>query len=359
MGVGSDPLLYVGTYTNGASGGIYRFRLQMETGAVEPLGVTVAEQPSFLALHPTQPWLYAVSETTSYAGAPGGSVCAYAIEPGSGSLRLLGCESSGGAAPCHLHLDRTGQYLLVANYGGGSVAVLPLRPDGGLGALIDLIQHAGAGLDPVRQAGPHVHAVLPDPTNRYLLVADLGLDQVNTYPFNVGTGRLGRNGMQVLLVPTKAGPRHMAWHPSGRFAYLVGEMDSTVMALSYADGALTQLQRHSTLPAGADGANHPAEIAVHPSGRFLYVSNRGHDSIAVYRVDEESGQLGYVSHHKSLGAWPRHFGIDPTGRYLLVANQKSSSLVSFAIDAGSGELAATGAVSVVPDPTCVLFVGGG
>lgn len=350
--------IYVGTYTQPPSEGIYYGWFEPATGKTRLIGLAArTENPSFLAVHPNQRFLYAANETSTGPGEPAGSITAFAIDAVSGHLKLLNQVSSKGAAPCHIAIDKSGHWLFAANYDAGSVAAFPVREDGSLGEASALIQHRGSSVNQERQSGPHAHAATPSPDNRFLLVADLGLDDVFSYQFDPAAGRLAANNPAFAKVAPGSGPRHIAFRPDGRFAYVINEMLSTVTAFRYdaARGSLQDLQTLSTLPAGYSGSNSAAEIAVHPNGRFLYGSNRGHDSIASFRIDPADGKLAAAGHVSTLGHTPRNFAIDPTGHYLMAANQDSNSVVVFRIDPRTGGLTLTGKTLDVPFPVCITF----
>ena len=351
--------VYIGTYTSDKSKGIYSCRLDLATGKLSrPTVAGETVNPSFLALHPNGRFLYAVGEMDAFSGQKTGAVSAFSIKRATGKLTLLNQASSGGAGPCHLVVDHTGRNVLVANYTGGCVAVLPIDEDGSLRQASTVIQHRGTGADPQRQKGPHAHSVNLDDTNSFAFVADLGLDKVFVYRFDPAKGTLTPNTPPAAATHPTAGPRHFAFHPSGRFAYVINELDSTVTAFAYnaRGGVLTQVQALSALPKGFDGRSYTAEVQVHPSGRFLYGSNRGHDSMAVFAIDPAAGTLKLIEHQSTLGKWPRHFGIDPTGSFLLAANQESDDIVVFRIHAGTGRLTPTGQTVTVPKPCCVKFL---
>jgi 6-phosphogluconolactonase len=358
-GARSEALLvYIGTYTRGESRGIYQCRLDRDTGRLHSLDLAAeTANPSFLALHPSGRFLYAVGEIGNFAGERTGAVAAFRVEPKTGRLTPLGQQASRGAGPCHLVVDRTGRCVLVANYGGGSVSCLPIRDDGRLGEATSFVEHEGSSVNPRRQRGPHAHVVELDAANRFAFVADLGLDKILIYRFDADRGQLTPNDPPWARVTPGAGPRHLAFHPGGRFAYVINELDSTVTAFGYdADrGALDTLETVSTLPEGFEGQNTTAEIVVHPSGRFLYGSNRGHDSIAIFGIDARTGSLRPVGHEPTQGETPRNFGVDPTGTYLVAANQGTHNLVVFRIDATDGTLRPTGHSLEVPSPVCVLM----
>ena len=356
----SDELrVYVGTYTRGTGKGIYLFHLDLATGRLQSAGLAAeVANPSFLAVHPGRQFLYAVGEMGNVAGGKAGAVSAFSIDPKTGKLALLNQQVSRGAGPCHLVVDRTGKYVLVANYGGGSVACLPIRADGRLGEATAFVQHQGSSVNPRRQQGPHAHSVNLDAANRFAFVADLGLDKILVYRFDAEGGKLAPHKPPFTGLPPGAGPRHFAFHPNGRYAYVINELNSTVTAFNFrADrGALEPLQTVSTLPGEFRGRNTTAEVQVHPSGKFLYGSNRGHDSIAIFAVDVRTGKLRLVGHQSTGGKTPRNFGLDPTGAYLLAANQTTDNIVVFRIDAKTGKLQATGRSVTVPAPVCVKFI---
>jgi 6-phosphogluconolactonase len=353
--------VYVGTYTQkGTSKGIYLFDFDPASGKLTSRALAAkAKNPSFLAIAPDRRHLYAVSEVENLDGKRSGGVSAFAIDPGSGDLSLLNQQPSGGAGPCHLVVDRAGKHVLVANYGGGSVSVLPIEPDGRLGKATAFVQHKGSGPNRERQEGPHAHSINLDAANHFAVVADLGLDKVFVYRFNPEKGTLAPNDPPSVSLTPGAGPRHFAFHPNGTHAYVINEIDSTVTPFAYdgGRGTLEPIQTVSTLPQGFKGNNSTtAEVQVHPSGRFLYGSNRGHNSISVFAIDAKTGRLRWVGNQAEGIKTPRNFGIDPTGKYLLVANQDSDSIVVFRIDGQTGELHPTGVTVEVPMPVCVKFL---
>jgi len=352
-------LVFVGTYTGKGSEGLYACRFNPATGEPAALGLAAeADNPSFLEADPKGRFLYAVNELRTFRGEPAGAVSVFAVDPLSGTLRLLQQVSSLGADPAHLSLDRSARFLLVANYTGGNYAVFPVGRDGRLGPRSALVQDAGSSVDPRRQAGPHAHFIQTTTDNRFALVADLGLDQVLVHRFDAKTGSLTPGDPRFVKLAPGAGPRHAAFAPSGRFAYVVNELSSTVTVFAYQpdSGTLSTRQTVSTLPKGFAGENTTAEIAIDAKGQFLYVSNRGHDSIAVFTVDPQAGTLTLVEVVPTGGRTPRHFAIDPTGRWLLAANQNSNDIVVFRIDPGRGRLTPTSRSLKVVSPVCVRFV---
>jgi len=353
-------LVYLGTYTGEKSKGVYVSRLDLATGALSrPELAAETASPSFLAVHPSQNFLYAINEIGEFQGKASGSVSAFAIDRSTGRLTALNQQPSVGRGPAHLVVDKAGRNVLVANYGGGSVAAVPIGPDGTLKPPSAFIQHSGSSVDPQRQQGPHAHSINLDPANRFAYAADLGLDKVLVYRFDADKGSLVANDPPFAAVVAGAGPRHFAIHPNG-FAYVINEMNMTVTAFRRDSerGSLTKLQTISTLPPGQGVASgfSTADVQVHPSGRFLYGSNRGHDSIVVFAIDQNSGRLTYIENRPTQGSTPRGFGIDPSGSYLLAANQRSDSVVVFRIDKQTGRLTPTGHTIEVGAPVCVKFV---
>ncbi|MEO7297727.1 MAG: lactonase family protein [Verrucomicrobiota bacterium] len=352
-----ETLVYFGTYTRGPSQGIYVSRFDLKTGKFSaPEVAAETKNPSFLAIHPNGQFLYSIAEN---AGDSNGMVSAFAIEKG-GALKLLNQESVGGKGPAHLVVDKKGKALLVANYGGGSVAALPVLDNGKLGALTAFIQHAGSSVNPQRQKEPHAHSINVDAANRFAFVADLGLDKIMVYKFDAAKATLVANEPAFATVPAGGGPRHLAFHPNEKFAYVINEMTCTVTAFSYYAnlGELKELQTISALPNGAqpEAGMSGAEIQVHPSGKFVYASIRGHDTIAIFAVEKKTGKLTHIGNEPTQGKVPRNFAIDPTGKFLLAANQNSDSVVIFQIDEQTGSLKATGQILQIPSPVCVKFV---
>src|SRR6266567_2672934 len=354
-------LFYVGTYTeeSSKSKGIYAYRFDASTAQITPLGL-VAEttNPSFIALHPNGRFLYAVNELPNYKGPNSGGVSAFSIDHTTGKLTFLNEVPSRGADPCYIIVDKTGKYVLVANYTGGSIAVFPILADGKLGEASAFVQHTGKGTNPTRQEGPHAHSIDLSPDNRFAMVDDLGLDELLVYKFDAAKGSLTANDPPFAKLDAGTGPRHFALRPDGKFAYVVTEMGHTVTVFSIdaADGRLQSLQTVTTLPKDFQGRNDDAEIQVHPSGKFLYASNRGDDSIAIYAIDESKGTLTQIGIVPTGGKEPRSFEIDPTGTLLFAENQKSDNIVVFKIDAKTGSLTPTGKVLEEASPVCVKFV---
>jgi 6-phosphogluconolactonase len=350
--------VYVGTYTDGDSEGIYRCELNVVTGALsEPRLVGKFENPNFLAIGPDRRHLYAVGNAAEFTDSQRGAVAAFEIDPATGDLALLNAQSSRGANPCHVIVDKAGKFALVANYSGGSVATLAIA-DGKLLPAETAIQHLGASVNKERQTGPHAHSINLDPAGRFAFVADLGIDKVLIYRYDATTGELTPNDPPSVKLPPGSGPRHFAFHPNGRWAYVINELTSTVSAMAYdaQRGALEVLQTISTLPEDFQGENTTAEVAVHPHGKFLYGSNRGHDSIAMFAIDESTGKLTSLGQHPAGVKTPRHFVVDPTGAWLLAAGQDSNDIAVHRIDPATGKIEATDISVGVPSPVCLKFV---
>jgi len=355
---GAGRLVFIGTYTGPTSEGIYAFRFDERSGAMAPLGLAVATpNPSFLAISPDRRFLFAVNETSSFDQEKSGSVRSFSIDAATGKLTELSVQSSRGADPCHLAVDRTGRFLAVANYTGGNFALFPIGADGRLGPASAVLTNEGSGPNRARQDRPHAHAVVFDPGNRFLLGADLGIDRVLVYRFDAARGTIAPNTPPSATVTAGAGPRHLAFHPNGRQLFSINELTSTVTEFLWdtRTGTLTARPEISTLPPGGQAGNSTAELVVHPNGRVVYASNRGHDSIAVFTTDVRRG-LSLVEIEATRGQTPRNFALDVTGRWLIAANQRSGTLAVFAIDAKTGALTPSGPLAPVGSPVCILFV---
>lgn len=366
----AERLVWFGTSGGGKTGsqGIYVSRFDETTGKFAPPVLAVAaRRPSFLALHPALPVLYAVSDVADADGKPRGSVQAFAIDAATGTLTAKNHQPTGGGGPCHVSVDAGGRVALAANYSGGSVICLGLEADGSLKPVVGdnpggLLRHAydrkpEEGFNPGRQEKPHGHSIDPTPDGRFAIVCDLGLDKVFVHALDPRRATLAPHG--AATTKAGAGPRHFALHPDGRFGYCVNELDLTVSAFAFdpQGGALTEIQTLPTLPADVTDRNGftAAEIAVHPTGRFLYASTRGHQSIAMYAVDAASGKLTFLGVEPMRGKTPRHFALDPTGRFLLAGGQDSNTVTVFTIDPATGRLAFSGTSIDVPSPTCITF----
>jgi 6-phosphogluconolactonase len=354
----TEYIVYTGTYTDGAGKGIYGFRFQPSTGTLTSTGLMAESvHPSFLVIHPNRQFLFAANEVSSFNG-KNGTISSFKIAPDTGCLTFMNRVSSEGTHPCHITVDKTGKWLLAANYSSGSLAVFPVNEDGTLGSASDTVQHEGSGANRMRQEGPHAHAVILSPDNRFLLAPDLGIDKVMIYRFNAVNGTLEPNDPPFFRVHPGSGPRHLSFHPNGRLAYLINELDSSLTALAFDPdtGILREINTVSTLPGSYTGFNTTAEVQVHPNGKFVYGSNRGDDSIAVFRSDDSRGTMKAVGFVPTAGKTPRYFAIDPTGRFLFAANQDSGNIVLFRIDAESGRLSKTGTVLDTPKPVCIVFL---
>lgn len=350
--------VYVGTYTSGKSEGIYLYRLNLSSGELKHAGtIKGVKDPSFLALSPSRRFLYAVNEVEEFGGQKSGAVSAFAVDQRTGELRFLNQQPSLGGAPCYVDIDSRGRFVLVANYVGGNVAVLPVKRNGSLGPAVDMKQAQGSGPNRERQKGPHAHCILLDRANRFAYSCDLGTDKIMNFRFDTRSGKLFPNEQPWVQVKPGSGPRHLAFHTSGKYVFALNELNSTVTAFKrdQRNGSLKDLQTLTTLPADFSGANSGADIHVSPDGQFLYCSNRGHDSIALFEIDPLGGGLTAVGHESTRGMTPRNFAIDPTGKFLLAANQKSDNIVVFRRDRKTGRLVATDHVVEVPAPVCLKF----
>jgi 6-phosphogluconolactonase len=357
---GDEIFVYVGTYTQtlpyipqSKGEGLYVYRLDPATGALSYASQTEIINPSYLTIDPQKRHLYAISEVLDWEE---GLVTAYSIKPETGELTYLNERSTRGCLSCYVVIDTTNRFALVANYMGGSVAMFPIEADGSLGELTDLAQHQGTGSDPARQTGPHAHCIVIDPANKFAYAADLGLDKMIGYKLDWNQGKYVPND-EVALQPG-AGPRHFVFSRDSKYAYVIQELNSTITAFAYnADkGKLTPLQTVSTLPEGFEGHSHCADIHISPSGKFLYGSNRGHDSIVIFAIDQNTGKLAYVGHQPTQGKTPRNFAIDPTGTFLLAANQDTDTIVTFRLNHDTGHLEPTGQIAQVPTPICIKMV---
>lgn len=351
-----EMTLFIGTYTSSTSEGIYTYSMNSETGQLTKFSSIKSENPSFLTLDRTKRFLYAVNELAEFEGKPGGAVSAYAIDR-TGTLKFLNQQPSMGADPCHLSVDRRRTSLLVANYTGGSVALLRILKNGTLGPASDVKQHEGSG-PKEQQKGPHAHCIILDSLERHAIAADLGSDRVLVYRFDPATRKLQRGRQPFITLQAGAGPRHLTLHPNGRYAYVINELDSTMVTLKYNAiiGMPTLIDTVPTLPKDFTGKSYCADVHVSPSGRFLYGSNRGHNSIVVFTIDPRTGRPTPIEHVSTEGNWPRNFVIDPTGRFLLVANQRSDNVVVFRIDPRTGRLKPSGQTAQVPMPVCLKFL---
>jgi 6-phosphogluconolactonase len=355
-----DYLVYIGTNVSSPQENtIYLYHLSPTTGELLPLGAMKGgAQPTYLTMDAAHRHLYAVSETQTFLGAPGGGVSALAIDPRTAMLTMLNQQPSTGASPCYISFDHTGKNVLVANYSSGNVAVLPVRPDGQLAPPSTTDQHQPPNGPHKNQDKPHAHSFLPSPDNRYVFSADLGTDKVYSYQLDAATGKLTPQPTPAFIAPPGTGPRHLTFHPNGRWAYLENELNSTVTALAYdaKAGTFREIETLSTLPAGFPGNTGGADVHVSPDGRFVYTSNRGDNSLAVFQIAPADGRLTLVQHVSTQGNWPRNFALDPSGRVLLVANQNSNDVFTYTIDKQTGKLTPTGKSVSVPSPMFVEVV---
>jgi len=349
--------LYVGTYTSGKSEGIYVYGFCPRIGALATFESTKSVNPSFLTIDHSGRFLYAVNEVGEYEGKPGGYVSAFKIHSITGNPILLNQQATHGADPCHLTVDRKRKALLVANYTGGNITVLPIRANGSLAPASDLKQHEGSGIKE-QQKGPHAHCIILDRFERHALAADLGIDKVMVYRFNRAAGKLIPAKQPYVELQAGAGPRHLTLHPTGKYLYVINELDSSLAAFKYneVNGTLTHIDTVSTLPSDFSGVSYCADVHVSQSGKFLYGSNRGHNSIVVFEIDPRTGKLKLVEHVSTEGDWPRNFTVDPAGKFLLVANQRSENVVTFNIDQRTGRLTPTGHNQQIPAPVCLKFL---
>lgn len=332
-------------------------RLDTQTGRLsKPTRASDSVRPGFIVIHPDERHIYATESTGSAPGGTAGFVSAYQIKEPEGTLADMSTQPSGGLGPCHVSIDPSGTHLLVANYHGGSCAILPILPDGTLGAATSIQQHSGSGPHLIRQTAAHTHSINCDPTGRFALAADLGMDKIMIYRLNTASGTLMPNDPPFIKTESGDGPRHLTFHPSGKFVYACMELGNTVVTYEYKNGTLTKIQTRPTLPAECDSKNDASEICLTPDGRFLYVGNRGHDSLAIFAIDPESGKLTALGHEPTRGKHPRNFTIDPSGTFLIVANMHSDNAVVFRIDRATGKLEFTGNEIRVPAVSCVKFL---
>jgi 6-phosphogluconolactonase len=354
----SEPIIFVSAFKSGEDGAIHAYRFDTDKGRLTPLHRTTnVENPFFLTISPDNRFLYSI-DAEEFGGEVNEFVAAYAIEGRDGKLTKLNRQSARGTASCYLDVDRTGNSVVVANYASGSVAALPIRDDGSLGPAASFVQHSGKSIDPNRQKGPFAHSIVVSPDNRFALAADLGIDQILIYRLDPGSASLSRNETQSFAaLPPGSGPRHLTFHPNGRRVYVINELKNTVTFLDYAadSGKLGERQTISTLPDDFSGTSHTADLKITPDGKLLYGTNRGHDSIAIFRIADD-GMLSLVSIEPSLGNGPQNLLITPDGRWLICANMPGNTLIVFAIDANTGHLTATGDSVSIPMPSCIRLL---
>jgi 6-phosphogluconolactonase len=350
---------YVGNYGTGQDGGIYLCRIKLITGEMILRGSILGiDNPSFLSIDASNNYLIAVNEVTEISGNPGGSVSSFKIDPENGKLTFINMQSTLGASPCYVSIDRSGKFILIANYSGGSIMVFPILEGCMIGKNVEFIQHTGKSIVPDRQESPHPHSIITSPDNRYVFVPDLGLDKILIYRFNQKTGKLRPNEIPYISLKPGAGPRHFTFRKDGKFAYVINELDSTITAYRYYpdEGKLKEIQTITTLPGEFTGTSYCADIHIHPNNQFLYGSNRGHNSITLFSIDPLKGKLKLKGFTETLGDFPRNFAIDPSGQYLLAANERSDSIYSFRINTVTGELIPTGYMIEIPKPVCIKFL---
>jgi 6-phosphogluconolactonase len=351
--------VYIGTGSNAPDGGIFLFDFDESNGQLTSEGLAVAvNNPGFLAMDKTHTYFYSTGAAAGPDGKPMGAVYSYVANPATGKLEILNDQSSGGADPAHISIDPSGRDLLVANYDGGNVAVLPIRQDGSLAPISSQDQHTGSSVNPDRQTKPYPHSINPDPTGKYLYAPDLGTDRVYIYDLDAANAKITPHTPPWVTVPPGSGPRHFSFAPNGKFAYLIDEMGATVIAYAYdsSTGNLTELQNISTLPPDFKAFNKSAEVVIDPAGKFLYASNRGHESIAIFSIDANTGKLTLVGWQPTLGKTPRFFALDPSGNYMIICNQDSNNIDVLKVDKATGKLTPTGVRVNAPSPMCELFV---
>ena len=350
-------LVCFGSYSTPDKESVHLFQLNLQDGSLKKLNaVDGLSNPSFLKIHPNGKYLYTVNEVSTFDGKKSGGVTAFALDVNGGKLNKINQQPSGDTGPCHLTVDATGKYVLVAHYGGGSTSVLPIKKDGSVGAVVSQIKHKGSSVHS-RQKAPHAHAVHVGPNNKFAFAPDLGIDKVLVFSFDEKTGAIAETKFDGAKLEPGSGPRHFGFHPDGKFAYVINEIKQTVTAFRYnaKRGRLRTLQTLSTVPHPVDG-NSTAEVLVHPTGQFLYGSNRGHNSIAMFRINEKNGKLTALGHESTRGSTPRNFGIDPTGQFLLAANQQSDNVAVFRINQETGKLKFTGNEIKLSKPVCVRMI---
>ena len=349
-----EHYLIVGTYTGGKSEGIYIFKFNSEDASFKEISHAKTSNPSYLVVSPDERFVYSVAEDAKNNN--GGDIAAFKFDKEKGDLSFINKQLTGGDHPCYVDIDKTGKWIFAGNYSGGSLSVLPVRADGSLGEATSVIKHEGSGSNPKRQEKPHVHCTIISPDNKWLYVPDLGIDKVMIYSFDENTGKLTPARQPFAASTAGAGPRHLTFHPNGKFAYLVEELTGHVVVYQIVNGQLQLLQRTSTLPNGKTGYSGSADIHVSPDGKFLYASNRGDfNNIAIFNVDETNGKLGIVGFQSTLGKTPRNFNFDPSGNYLLVGNQDSDEIVIFERNLKSGLLEDTKKRIAVGKPVCLKW----
>ena len=353
----TKALVCIGSYSTSEKDSIHLFQLNLKDGSLKKISaVKGLHNPSFLKIHPNGKFLYAVNEVGNFKGKKSGGVTSFSLDLNNGKLTQLNQQPSGDTGPCHLTIDSTGKYVLVAHYGGGSTTVLPIKKNGHVGPVTSQIKHKGSSIHP-RQKAPHAHAIHVGPNNKFAFAPDLGLDKVLVFKFDENSGKINETKFGGAKIDPGSGPRHFGFHPNGKYAYVINEIKQTITSFSYRPkrGKLRTLQTISTVPHPVKG-NSTAEILVHPNGKFLYGSNRGHNSIAMFSIDEKNGKLTAIGHEPIRGEIPRNFGIDPTGQFLLAAGQKSNNVNVFRINQKTGKLNFTEHSIEVSQPVCVRMI---
>jgi 6-phosphogluconolactonase len=342
--------LLVGTYTQKGSEGVYIYRFDAKQGTLEAVNVAKSlVNPSFLAVSPNQKFVYVVEETAN------GKINAFQLNEETGQLTLLNSQKVSGDYPCHVAVDKTGKWVLAGNYGSGNFSIFPVQADGSLGSASQTVQHEGKSINTNRQEAPHVHSINIGKNNQDVFVLDLGIDKIMAYQLDSKTGKIASAKPPFVEIKAGAGPRHFAFHPKKEYAYAILELTSEIATFSYKASTLVPLQTISTLPTDYKAENSCADIHISPDGKFLYGSNRGHNSIALYSIHPKTGKLSLVQHQPVMGEMPRNFAIDPSGNFVLVANQKSDNLTIFKRDKKTGILTYTGKEIKVSMPVCLKF----
>ncbi|MBN1301855.1 MAG: lactonase family protein [Melioribacteraceae bacterium] len=355
----SEMYFFVGTYTDGDSQGIYQYKINTKSGELHFVNATGdVVNPSYLALNADNKFIYAVNEVDNFDTSGSGSITAFSINNETKKLEKLNTISSRGAHPCYISVDQTNRFVCTANYSGGNLSVIPILTDGSLSHDSFVVMHRGSGINEMRQGGPHVHFVDFDVDGQYMYAVDLGIDRIVTYKLDYIGGNVEPTEYPFTELKPGAGPRHLSFTPDNKFAYVINELDNTIVSFKVdrSTGSLQQLATYNTLPDGFEGTSYCADIHVHPSGKYLYGSNRGHNSIVIFKIDESSGALRLIGHEPAKGDWPRNFAIDPTGKFLLVANQKSDNIFVFRINQETGALEYTSHSAEVPSPVCIRFM---
>lgn len=355
-----SPLVFISAFAPGPDGAIHGYRLDVATGRLSMLQRTTGvENPFFLAISPDRKHLYSIHAPGQFGGKSNEQVAAYELMGHEGELKLLNRQSSQGTASCYLDVDSSGSMVVVANYSTGSVASYPIRKDGSIGEASSFVQHHGSSVDTARQEGPHAHSIVISPDNRFAFAADLGLDQILCYRIDPKTAKLLPSRPSFVRTPPRAGPRHLIFHPNAQRIYVINELENSVTQFDYeaASGSLIEQQTISTLPKDFDGKSYCADLKITPNGKFLYGTNRGHDSIAAYRIADD-GRLTLLGIHSSGGKGPQNLAITAGGELLLCANMPGNNVTVFRIDANTGDLTPVGESVPMPSPSCIRIVAG-